>query len=777
MNRITLLALLISFVSIANNQTLTVKGQVKNKLTGYSVPEVSIIIKSTGVQTISDENGFFEISVLNSDKSVLVFNHIGFSDLEVELSELNRDEFLIVQMTPLSQDLSEIEILGERNNVRPYVIENIDSKQLKSTNLSDLGAIISQEPNVGGIKKGATGIDPVVRGFKYSQVMVQLNNGTRIEGGCPNRMDPTAAHVNVNEISDISIIKGPFALKYGTSFGGLIILETFKPSFYNKFENHISLMAGGQTNHEGFRSGLRINGGDSKFSYTFSAAGNKYGDYKAGNGDIINSASESNNVKGGIGFRINKKNTITIEADKSWAKNIDFPTLPMDERSDNTRVYELNYSGSGFNNRIDNVKVSAYHSDVEHEMDNKNRPFSDTVVAISKISATNTGGKLAVNFSGLKGTIEAGTNFEHIYKDGNRYKYLIAQPGLPSLTENLWNDARIDNLGVYAEYQKTGIKTDWVIAFRTDFNSATSGPMLRLKKNGNVVYENTDTDSRYFNFSVSGGIIWKLNEKSNLNISLGKGTRSPDMTERFIILLPVGYDPYDYLGNPKLKPETNYELDLSFKRNCYRSGRFEFSVFFSYVSDYISAVLVPPSVLKPQTKGVLGVKNFININNAYFTGYEFKYTTPDRNNWQLMLSSAYTMGTNLSAIKYIYEDGEVIDEAEIKNDPLPEIPPLEGSIGFRYKMFNNKLIPAISIRLVSGQNRISEAYNEQSTPGFALCNFKLEYRYNNNLNVNFGINNIFDNLYYEHLNRRITGTRSPYYEPGRLFYTNLIVNL
>ena len=31
---------------------------------------------------------------------------------------------------------------------------------------------------------------------------------------------------------------------------------------------------------------------------------------------------------------------------------------------------------------------------------------------------------------------------------------------------------------------------------------------------------------------------------------LGRGVRSPNMVERYITLLPVGFDRYDYLGYP-----------------------------------------------------------------------------------------------------------------------------------------------------------------------------------------------------------------------------------
>ena len=674
-------------------------------------------------------------------------------------------------------NLSEIEILGLRDSIIPYLITRISLKQIEETNLSDIGEIIAREPNIGGVKKGATGIDPVIRGFKYSQVAVQLNGATRIEGGCPNRMDPTASHVNVNDLRNITIYKGPFALKYGSNFGGLINLETNSLNFYNKFENHVSLFIGAQSNHLGYKSGIKVFGGNSSVSYSVSANKNKFGNYTAGNGDVINSSSNNYNIIAGIGFKIKQGHVISFSADRSWGRNVDFTALPMDERADDTEIYEVSYFGVGFNNSINFISAKAYHSNVNHEMDNKNRPFSDTVVAISQIHATNTGGRIALNQNLFVGKLEYGANFEHIYKDGKRYKWLMLQPNLPSFNEDIWSNAQINNLGVFAEYQQSIDDFTWIVAARTDFNSATSNPMIRLKPNGSSVYENTNTESIYVNFSFSGGVSWHFNTSNKISLSFGKGTRSPDMIERYIILLPVGYDPYDYLGNPQLKPETNHEMDFVYDFNNEVFGSFSSSMFFSYVTNYISTVLLPPSQVMPQTKGVLGVKTFINIDDAYLAGFEIAYNTPNNNNWQVRFNAAYTMGINPLATEYIVENGDVVGEKFIKNDPLPEIPPFESNLWFSYKFFKRKFVPEINIRMVASQNLASVAYNEDTTPGFTIVNFKINYTYSPNLQVNFGVNNVFNINYYEHLNRRIIGTISPFLEPGRLFYTNLIIKL
>ncbi|MCK4407067.1 MAG: TonB-dependent receptor, partial [Bacteroidales bacterium] len=114
---------------------------------------------------------------------------------------------------------------------------------------------------------------------------------------------------------------------------------------------------------------------------------------------------------------------------------------------------------------------------------------------------------------------------------------------------------------------------------------------------------------------------------------------------------------------------------------------------------------------------------------------------------------------------------------KIKNDPLPEIPPFESTISVFYKFLNSKIIPKVSVRLVAAQNQISQAYYEKETSGFVLADFSVNYKYNKYLSLSAGVNNIFNKAYYEHLNRRIIGSRQPLYEPGRVFFVNLILKI
>ena len=763
-------------VQISSAQESIIYGVIIDTNTNQAIERAQIVSAISGEGTISGSDGSFKLTSRLNFPVELTIDHISFVTKTL-IVDSSRFIDLVIYLQPKVTYLDEITIIGKYENDKPYRSEKVTLKTIEKTNIAGIGNLLRHEPNVGGIRKGAAGIDPVVRGFKYSQLNIQINGGTKIEGGCPNRMDPAMAHMDMNDLQSITILKGPYALKYGPNFGGVINMTTHKPRFYNKFENHVDFLMGGQTNHTGFKSGLGVHGGNNVVAYYLKGNYKQYGDYKAGNDLVIPSSIEQYNVAGSIGIKPAEGHILEIGLDRSWGRNVDFPALPMDERKDDTKIFNLSYLGTDFGKRVNYIRFKVYKSYVQHEMDNKNRPFSDTVVAISNIKAINSGGRLGVNLNTFKGRLELGTDYEQISKDGVRTKYLIMQPNLPRFYEDLWNNALTKNLGVYAEWQRKFAALDFIVSLRYDYNTANSDTLIRNKPNGAPVYENDNTASTFNNISFSIGLTWHLNKYNELTFSLGRGVRSPDMTERFIILLPISYDPYDYLGNPQLKPEANNELDLGYRFNKSNIGAVDVSVFFSYVTNYITGELMPPSVVKPQTKGVLGVKKFVNIDRAWLAGFEFTYNTPIQYEWFINLNAAYTMGVNPESTQYVFENGEVIDERIINNDPLPEIPPFESNISIGYRFLNQKLIPEFNIRLVAAQNKVSEAYYEPASPGFTTLDFILTYKYNAHLKVYAGITNIFNTNYYEHLNRRIIGSESPLYEPGRMFYMNLIFNL
>jgi len=606
---------------------------------------------------------------------------------------------------------------------------------------------------------------------------VQNNNGQKIEGGCPNRMDPAASHIDINDISRIEIIKGPYALRYGPVFGAVLNLVTEKARPYDGFQIHARAIKGWQSNWTGTREHVTILGGGRKVYFALMGNHQAYGNYTAGNGEEIKSSLKKYNYTAEIAFRPLERHEFRLNYKNSHGQDIRFPALPMDERKDNTQLTSANYHYANSGKLLQTVDAIIYRSDVDHEMDNKWRPFSDTVVAISTINAINQGGRADFGFRTDASSLHAGMDYEDIFKDGQRVKNLIMQPGLPVKTEDLWSNAKIRNLGLFAEYKRIqNQRLEWVLSGRLDMNNATSDPMQLKNMMGKEIYYNSDVDSDFFNFSASAGLSYDISPDISLDFAIGRGVRSPDMVERFIILLPVGYDNYDYLGNPQLKPENNHQADLTASFIKDNLGSLKLNAFYSFITGYITGIKLPSSEILPQTAGVLGVKRFENIDKAHMYGFEFLWESPLQYQLGGILTAAYTAGINPEAIKYIVENGEVVGSETVKNDPLPEIPPLEVNMRVHYFLFQNRLKPEVHLRFVADQNRISQAYDERQTPGFFTAGINASYEVNKYLSFAGGINNIFDKAYYEHLNRRIIGSKAPLYEPGRIFYLNVIIN-
>jgi len=761
-------------------QQCSIEGFVFDKDNNTPLVNTLVSIEGHSGTIETDIKGYFVFSKLQEGNYTLVFELFGYSEksITVQIKPGGHNivnVFLEINPAQLREVLITGEFLLKEQEVHP--INFISQAQIENSPSKDIGNLLRNTPDISGIRKGGGAIDPVIRGFKYAQLGVIINGGIKIEGGCPNRMDPAVAHIDVDDIMRIEVFKGPYALRFGPSFGGYINLQTIRPVPGKDFKTNVRAVKGYESNWNGNKEHLSISGGNDKIYFIISGNHKKYGNYHSGNGEEMNSGFTRYNYSARLGFSPWQGHNLILAYDRSFGRNMMFPALPMDERSDDTHLPNIEYNYTNDNHTLKRITFKAYHSDVHHIMDNKERPFSDTVVVVSDINATNTGGRLELQVSpGSSTGIIAGIDYEHITKDGQRTKWFILQPGLPEKKEDLWKDASIENTGIYIVLNHRFNIFNTYFSARVDRNMATSGILQLKNMSGGIIYENEIVKSEYTNFSLNTGISYAFNEKGSVGLSLGRGVRSPDMSERFIILLPIGYDNYDYLGNPLLKPETNYEADISFLWNQ-GSIALNTNTFFSFVADYITAREVPPSIVKPQTSSVLGVKQFYNARLVYLYGFEMKVKYKTGPKTEIFASAAATYGINPEATKYIIENNQVTGEVKVKNDPLPEIPPLEAKLGIKHYFLNNDLVPGVGIRFVSGQNKISQAYYEKETPGFALLDFNLFYKYNNVLSISSGIENLLNKTYYEHLNRRIIGTETPLYEPGRVFYINLILSI
>ncbi len=528
------------------------------------------------------------------------------------------------------------------------------------------------------------------------------DDGVKVEGGCPNRMDPVVCHIETDDIESIKIIKDPYSLKYGPSFGGIIQLITIKPHPYDTFQIHAKLHTTLNSNPEGSGQYALLNGGGKKMYFGISGSYKNYGDYKDGNGNTVSSSFTKYNYSADVGYKSGQNQELLVSLHRNYGRDVKFPCLPMDEIMDNTTLGSVDYHIKELSRTIKKLDLKFYYSDVYHEMDNSFRPAYSTVTppysglmqTVSKVDASNTGGRTEMNLITGKQELNAGFDVELAAKDGDRVNTMIMTINEIETTSkkntNLWENAQALNSGLFADFFYRLPLYQFNSSTRFDYNKATSEDTLKVIKNGIAYFDMTN--SEYMNFSVNAGIIRSLQGGHSLSLYVGRGMRSPDLTERYIKFLVVGYDNYDYLGNPRLKPEINYQTDLLLDFNLKKSGKLQLDLFASIVQDYISGEILPSSVALPKSMGAVGVKQFMNTGIARFYGFESTYNSPDYKGLNIVFSASYTYGIKNSATRNLFENHAVVGQQTVTNDAVQEIPPFEARLNANYRFYNEKML-------------------------------------------------------------------------------------
>lgn len=248
--------LLVSSIS-AVAQTGNIKGTIKTS-DGKSAEYINVAVKSSNKGATTNASGQFEIKKINAGTQTLVISFVGRETKEVVV-EVKPNETTVVpeiQLAETSEQLEEIEIVGEKTNrfaanesdyVSRIPLKNLENAQVYSTISRELlveqlvFSVDDAVKNAPGLQKmwDATGRGGDGGAYYNSRGFIlqsQLRNG--IAGNVTSRIDAA-------NLERIEVIKGPSATLFGstlTSYGGLINRVTKKP--YENFGGEITFSSG-----------------------------------------------------------------------------------------------------------------------------------------------------------------------------------------------------------------------------------------------------------------------------------------------------------------------------------------------------------------------------------------------------------------------------------------------------------------------------------------------------------------------------------------------------
>lgn len=677
---------------------------------------------------------------------------------------------LFAQETTTKQDtlesklikLNTVIVTGERNTdpVLTAVKNDLNKKVVQPKNVADL---FNDFNGFSLIKRGNYAIDPSFRGSQYEQLNIQFDGGTKAMHACPNRMDPITTHVVPEDIERIEVIKGPYTVRYGATFGGIVNLVTQGPEkLGNGFHGNVS--SGYETNGNSLVSSLKLHQITDAYDITANVGYRDFGNYEDGNDTEIPSSFRSLDYGLRLGYNFGENQRLQAHWRQSFGRDVLHAGLPMDTEEDNSSILSLDYKLSGLNGFVKEVNAKAYYSYVDHIMANTRRPSFMITEALSTIDAATAGGKIELKIKPAeKWILYGGLDAMLIARDGGRTRVvkrnmmgnLLPEPIV--FQDKIWQDSYVNDFGLFAEnkYAMTdrttltaGVRYDLVVSDIQD-------PEADFQE----LYDNVGQREEH-NVSATASMKHKVSDNAIVEVAYGRGVRSANMIERYINHFSVGQDPFEYVGNPNLDAEVNNQFEIGLKGNKrFENGidalRYAVSTYYGFYENYIVAAVDPtldrkfmPNAL-PQE-----VKRFINLDKAYKTGFEAEAAIDFANYFSCS-----------AALSYVYTRNKDFDES------LPLTPPLTTRLGLGFE--KEKFWASLNYTITSEQDEIALSFREQETAGYETLDVRLGFKPIKDLNIGLAVLNVFDETYNNHLNFSFVNqadfTRVPIHDPGRNF--------
>jgi iron complex outermembrane receptor protein len=404
----------------------------------------------------------------------------------------------------------------------------------------DAGKFLNSIPEINGIRKaGNYATDPVLRGFKYEQLNIVIDGAAAAINACPSRMDPAISQVNLNTVQEAEIYKGPYLFRSGNAFGGTINFITIPPIFTEKPTLGGRISTGYESNGNVFRNEALFKASTKKIVWDVFGSYQKGDRYKDGNGNEVRSAFLRYNIGTKGNIKWNDSNMTTLQINTNQGRDVEFAALSMDLIYDKTWMYQLKHETKINHKYLKQIDFNSYLTDVKHSMGTPDRKM------VSDVKSATYGARAEAKMIWNQNTWYTGLDYKH---EATENISMTMPPSMPMRDGTAWQNAHINQISWFNEYQHAFPNSKLVISLRLDLNEADAKDLSNLFK---TMYG--DGKSQDFNHNISIGYNQNLSKNSKIGIWAGRAQRSGSLTERFINRFAVGIDAYELIGNPITK--------------------------------------------------------------------------------------------------------------------------------------------------------------------------------------------------------------------------------
>jgi iron complex outermembrane receptor protein len=699
----------------------------------------TVFIYDLGKGTISDLNGYYEITNLPAGIVKIHFSFIGYSNhietvvLQGELTELN------ISLRQTAVEAEEIVVSSgyhatQHENAVKIDVLKVNPHTLKST--PNFMETITRVPGVNMISKGSGVSKPVIRGLSMNDVLV-LNNGVRFENYQYSSHHPLG--IDEFGIEDVEIIKGPASLLFGAdAIGGVLNFIKEKPapvgSIAGDFNMHL------YSNSLGMTTNFGVKGASRKFFAGLRAGRKTNADFLQGGGAFVpNSRFNEISVKTNAGFT-GKIGVLNLFYDYNNQKL----GLTEDEA-----IEEITQRGR--NNEIFFQELST------HLLSSQNKLFLDRFKldlnsAYQRTELIHFGEEDTYEIQMRLATITYETKL-HLPSD-RKSEYILGFQGFYQINTNvndretiLLPDANTSSYGAFGLLQhiffnklrlQTGFRYDWKL-----ISSQAVGLI------SDTLSYRAPVDKTFGSFSGSLGAVFHVTQELLIRANAATAYRTPNLAE----LTSNGQHELRYeIGDPDLVPVKGFETDLSLhlhKDNL----TFDLAGFYNILNHYIYIAPTGDTV-----SSGMPVYRYQQADAFLYGGEAGLHFHPKKVNW-------LHVETTFSSVIGKKNHGEY----------LPFVPAHKFSMEFRVEkekaFFLHRAFAAAHALTAFEQNKV--APDETPTSGYTLLDLSIggDIKLNHHfISVSLHINNIFDRKYIDHLS---TLKEVNFYDPGR----NISVNL
>ncbi len=687
------------------------------------------------------------------------------------------------------RNLSEVVVTGAKIDeaARPEKVESADVTRMRAAT-SDTATLLRDVPGVSLYGAGGVSSLPVVHGLADERLRIKVD-GMDLYAACPNHMNTPLSYIDPSQVAAISVWAGISPVSAGgDSIGGTIAVESAPPVFAAPGQGSLAKGEAGafyRSNGDAWGANLGATYATESFSLSYAGATAESENYKAG-GDFKNytftgradrtldrdevgsTAYKTRNHTLGAAFR---GGSHLVEAKVNY-QDMPYQLWPnqrMDMLDNESTKVNLRYLGAFDWGRLD---ARVYHEKVDHFMDfgadkrywygsASGGPTALNGTPCSPLGPTCAAGMPMYTESTTTGaTVKAELPLSQrdLLRTGMElHRYRLDDWWPPSgggmWPGTFWNikDGERNRAALFGEWEAR-FSPQWMTLAGLRYERVTSDAGTAVGYNpaggGNQGRDanlfNAQSHERTFNNTDLTLLArYAMSATQEIEFGFAHKERAPSLYELYpwstwqmaALMNNFVGDGNGYVGNLDLKAEKANTLSATFDWHAADRGwEFKATPYYTRVSDYIDAVQWNATTNAPATTPVVNGFSVLKYMNqsARLYGIDLSGKMP------LAKTGAGEFG--LKGLVN-YTNGRNLDT----NDGLYNIMPLNGRLTLTHRLggWDN----GIEVVAVKAKTDVSKVRNEIRTPGYGLVNLRASYAWKQ-ARVDFGVENLFDKLYY-----------------------------